>query len=376
MSSKTIQVKVRAPYKRKDRPGWWVDIRMDGVRRKLSFPSRALANRKVREVQESKLKARISGGLAKSIKKDALISTFSAMFLKYLSHRVSAGSASGYRNYIARFNKFCNQIGVTYLSDVGREVIENFQTWLLDGGATGRRAQTDPKPKRETVNHYLTAVRLLFGRAVEWEYLVTNPASRVKELELTDQRPARELTANELAGIIQKAPDRFRVHFMMYAATGFRKMEVFNLLREDIDLENRMVNLVSRPDALTKTRRSYSVPLPEWIIKPLAVYLGANPQPHPFKNCSSDMEKHGILNYFKQAVREAGILDWRFIRLHDLRHSYATLLAESGTNLSAIQMALGHTQIETTQRYARPSQEYLRKSVNQSLAPIGERLAS
>ena len=56
-------------------------------------------------------------------------------------------------------------------------------------------------------------------------------------------------------------------------------------------------------------------------------------------------------------IRErAGLND---VRLHDLRHSFASLLVNNGVPLYTVQKLLGHTQLKTTQRYAHLSEETL-----------------
>jgi integrase len=57
---------------------------------------------------------------------------------------------------------------------------------------------------------------------------------------------------------------------------------------------------------------------------------------------------------------KAGIIDFTF---HDLRHTFATRLAQAGVDLYAISKLLGHSDIGTTQRYAHHCPESLRHSV-------------
>jgi site-specific recombinase XerD len=72
------------------------------------------------------------------------------------------------------------------------------------------------------------------------------------------------------------------------------------------------------------------------------------------------IQKQRLIIAFKKAVKQAGIDDFTF---HDLRHTFATRLAQSGVDLYAISRLLGHNDISTTQRYAHHSPESLRNSV-------------
>ena len=53
------------------------------------------------------------------------------------------------------------------------------------------------------------------------------------------------------------------------------------------------------------------------------------------------------------------------VRMHDLRHSFASLLVNSGRSIYEVQRILGHTQIKTTQRYAHLSQDSLLAAANE-----------
>jgi site-specific recombinase XerD len=83
-----------------------------------------------------------------------------------------------------------------------------------------------------------------------------------------------------------------------------------------------------------------------------------------------------IFNSWDSARREAGLAD---VRIHDLRHSYASFLVNAGRSLSEVQRLLGHTQINTTQRYAHPSHDTLldaTNSVNTALSGVFVPMAS
>lgn len=59
------------------------------------------------------------------------------------------------------------------------------------------------------------------------------------------------------------------------------------------------------------------------------------------------------------------------MRLHDLRHSFASLLINSGRSLYEVQKILGHTQVKTTQRYAHLSQDTLLAAANAATEAVG-----
>jgi site-specific recombinase XerD len=70
--------------------------------------------------------------------------------------------------------------------------------------------------------------------------------------------------------------------------------------------------------------------------------------------------------------QHAGLAD---VRMHDLRHSFASLLINSGRTLYEVQHILGHTQIKTTQRYAHLSQDTLLAAANAAADAVGTAMA-
>lgn len=62
------------------------------------------------------------------------------------------------------------------------------------------------------------------------------------------------------------------------------------------------------------------------------------------------------------------------VRIHDLRHSYASFLVNAGRSLYEVQRLLGHTQIKTTQRYAHLSHDTLLDATNAASRAVGSAL--
>ena len=80
-------------------------------------------------------------------------------------------------------------------------------------------------------------------------------------------------------------------------------------------------------------------------------------------------ESEVCIDYLEQRFRDAGLED---VRLHDLRHSFASVAASGGLSLPMIGKLLGHTQAATTERYAHLAADPVR-AANEA---IGERIAA
>jgi len=76
---------------------------------------------------------------------------------------------------------------------------------------------------------------------------------------------------------------------------------------------------------------------------------------------------------WNQARKRAGLPD---VRVHDLRHSYASFLINNGRTLYEVQRLLGHSQIKTTQRYAHLSPETLLEASNTASLALGDLAAA
>ena len=148
-------------------------------------------------------------------------------------------------------------------------------------------------------------------------------------------------------------------HLMMIKlcyGMGLRVSEVVHLKVQDID-SDRMMVLVR----CSNNKKDRYVPLPESILEALRTYYKEyKPKEYLFEGqFGSAISVRTIQSVFKMGMRKAKIN--KKIGIHGLRHSYATHLLEYGTDMSFIQKLLGHSQIATTEIYARVSNKVLAK---------------
>ncbi len=81
---------------------------------------------------------------------------------------------------------------------------------------------------------------------------------------------------------------------------------------------------------------------------------------HIFANPRTGRPFVSIFYSWDTARKEAGLPE---MRIHDLRHSFASFLVNAGRSLYEVQELLGHADIRTTSRYAHLSRERLREAV-------------
>lgn len=181
-----------------------------------------------------------------------------------------------------------------------------------------------------TINRRLAALRRILALAYRrWRWTDQDIAARIALLPGEAQRQVW-LTRAEAARLRRACPrGRIRAAVTLLLATGLRVGELLALRAEQI--RDGAIHL----DARTKTGRPRAVP----ILPPGGRYA---------RHVPLRLSYDGLRTAFDRAKRAAGL---PHVRLHDLRHTLGSLLAESGASLRDIQVWLGHTSPVTSTRY-------------------------
>jgi hypothetical protein len=148
----------------------------------------------------------------------------------------------------------------------------------------------------------------------------------------------------------------------MLILTGARKREVLDARWEDFDFERRLWRIHT-----TKLGKPRFVPMSDGVIN-LLESVPRHGCEWAFSNPKTLKPYVSIYYSWDTARREAGLED---VRIHDLRHSYASFLVNAGRSLYEVQRLLGHTQIKTTQRYAHLSHDTLLDATNSVNTALG-----
>jgi integrase len=147
--------------------------------------------------------------------------------------------------------------------------------------------------------------------------------------------------------------------------TGARKSEVLRARWEQFDLDRRQWRV---PKAKSGYHRF--IPISDVALQILAERraLGLD-SPWLFPSPATGKPFVEIFNSWNTARRRAGLKD---LRIHDLRHSFASALVNGGTPLYEVQKLLGHSSIRTTERYAHLAPERLINSMKISDSAFGD----
>ena len=150
----------------------------------------------------------------------------------------------------------------------------------------------------------------------------------------------------------------------MLILTGARKREVLDAKWEDLDMERNIWRIPT-----TKAGKARIVPLSDAASVLLIKLRQRKCCAHAFANPATLKPYSSVYYYWHTARKEAGLSD---VRIHDLRHSFASFLVNAGRSLYEVQTLLGHTQIKTTHRYAHLSTTSLRSASNEISLAVPE----
>ena len=243
--------------------------------------------------------------------------TLDAAVVRYLGSPefLTLKSASGTADKLAQWAPYITGRPIEQAADIADGAVRD---WLGKGLAVA------------TINRRLAALRRVLALAYRrWQWCAQDIAARIPLLPGEAQRQVW-LTRTEAMRLRRACPrGHVRAAVSLLLATGLRVGELLALRADQV--RDGAIHL----DARTKTGRPRAVP----ILPPGQRYLDAVPLAIGYD---------GLRTAFDKAKRRAGL---PHVRLHDLRHTVGSLLAESGASLRDVQVWLGHVSPVTTTRY-------------------------
>jgi integrase len=194
-----------------------------------------------------------------------------------------------------------------------------------------------------TTNHVLVLLRYVFNLARKWNVpgASVNPTAGLATVpEVHRQRFLTPEETQRLIGSIHADKNQIAAKaIMLLLLTGARRREVTRARWEDVDREKRTLLV-----PISKSGKPRTIALNAAAIALLRTAASDSASPYVFPTQLS-----GLFCPWNRIRRRAGLAD---VRLHDLRHSFASFLVNQGVSLYVVQNLLGHTQARMTQRYA------------------------
>ena len=223
------------------------------------------------------------------------------------------------------------------------------------------------KPTPVRANRVGEVLRKLFTLAIGWGMRTDNPASGFRR-RIENERE-RFLTPEEigrLAKALDAAKDQRAAGIIrLCMLTGARSGEVRQARFEQFNLD---LGSWSKPASTTKQRKIHRIPISGEVAAIVRQRQLLVPRGNPwlFPGDTPGQPVKEIRRFWIGIQTEAKLPD---VRIHDLRHTFASLLVSGGASLEMIGKLLGHGQMQTTQRYAHLMDSPLRDGVN-SVASI------
>jgi integrase len=277
--------------------------------------------------------------------------TYSEFFEQHYKPHILQRKRS-HRADIGKYNHRVKQeFGALKLSEIqGHHHIQKFITDLREEGLAPA-----------TCDRYLQMIRFSLRLAVDWGYLGKNPADKIPLFNV-DNKVENYLSDDEmvrLVTVLKSDENRVVCSLILFLlSTGARLMEAQMARWENISLENRAWRI---PATNSKSKRVRSVPLNDMAIEALK----ENPKDdgYVFKSPRGDGKQpyNNIHKSWYRIRNKAGI---PHLRAHDLRHSFASIIVNSGESLLTLMRLLGHSTPIMSARYGHLTTKTLQEASN------------
>jgi integrase len=187
---------------------------------------------------------------------------------------------------------------------------------------------------RHQINRCRETLRAIFAFAIEREFITANPVIGVSKRKVEIPRD-RTLSADELASLwraIDRLPELPRAYFRVVLLTGARRNEVGRMGWSEVDLDAALWRL---PAERNKSARLFEIPLSTPVVETLRML----PRVGPLVFTLNGKQPMTLHPWIERVRRDAGLIN---ARLHDLRRTLRTGLAEIGISFEVAERALNH----------------------------------
>lgn len=212
-----------------------------------------------------------------------------------------------------------------------------------------------------TINTRISALKSYYKFLMQRRYVEVNPVEYV-ECPKVKNKEKIPLTGEQVRAMIAKTSNvRMEAFIMVLATTGMRIAELASVTIDDYN--NRVGNTIIITGKGDKERR---VTFPDEAIACIDKYIWSERSIHAAKtgtnllfvsNQGTALAAGNMGEQLKKIAKEAGIPQWDKVCNHLLRTTCATLALRNGVELPTIQKMLGHSDINTTTRYAKIADE-------------------
>lgn len=322
---------------------WWTSITYRGKR---IWKSLETSDKKLAQAIEAKVRTEIIEGryFTKQTGEGKTINDMMDKFMKEHAPKVSTNMRKSYK---ASLNNLLCFFGGHKLLAITPKTISEYKSFRYSNGV-----------KPATINRELAMLSKAFNLAIkEWEWVKENPVSKIPKERENNERD-RWLTEDEEKRLLDYSPSWLRDIIIFDLNTGLRQGELLSLEWNRVNLFRKTIIIQE-----SKNGKPRTIPLTQIAADILAEKSKVRNIKNDLVFTNSDgtrFDRHNLRRAFNIALRKAGIGNFHF---HDLRHTFATRLAQKGVDIYKISKLLGHQDIRMTQRYAHHCPESLRTAI-------------
>lgn len=324
----------------KDKGGKTRHFRLGTTKQITLAQARAMAKEKQAEVR---LGADPSGDL----RKQRAVMTFREFTEEYYLPWAYAHKRSARDDENRLRQRLLPAFGDQALNTITRKQLVEFHLSLKEIGLKGA-----------TSDHFIKIVRSMMNHAIKLDLITSNPASKIALFNEPNQveNILNETQLQDLMAVLKTDKNIMVCNIAMFLlSTGARLSEGLNAKWSEFDLPNRTWRI---PATNSKSKKVRSVPLNDSLLE---ILHSIQPSPalrtgYLFTNPRTNDRVKTVHRAWYKIREQAGV---PFLRIHDLRHMYASFMVNANVPIYTVSQVLGHSSTQVTQRYAHLSTETL-----------------
>lgn len=314
-------------------------------------------------------------------KQEIQLPSLDDFLLSLQSNNLSQETVYNYERDLEVFQNFLKEIN-TKLERANKKTILNYKAYL---SSQDRRTPTNDFGKKKlssfSINRMLSALRSYLTFLIDMDYETPITPEMVKLIKMERKTP-RVSDLEEIVQLIEsptqfeknkKIASRNQAILEVFFSTGMRISELVNLKKDQIDKKGRIFIMGKG----RKERFVFLTPRAQRYLKKYLEIRGKTDSPYvfvPYRGKSVHQKYKKLSpNYIQERLKK--YRSWLGINVpvspHGLRRAFATLMAEKGASVAALQILLGHESLDTTTRYVNASTRYAEK-VHRKYHPLKE----
>ena len=328
-------------FLRKDEKGYFLDYFVDagGLKKRKRVRLGEIPVAQAKKILAQHMQEMVAGKFLAVEKPEVTFNEAADSFLGY-----SEARRKSHKNDIQMVERLKAYFGNRPLRSLTPDIVEGFLTHRKKVGNQALNQGRNGKAlSNATLNRDLGTLKAIVNRAVLNDLIEKNPIQRVRPFR--EESRDRTLTPEEYEGLLAHCAPRLSAIIQLAYWTGMRKGEILGLRWEQVDFQNKVINLEA---ADTKTQEKREVPLTEGLLDLLKRTPKTLGSPYVFTHKGKRIQS--VKTAFLRACRMVGIGNFKF---HDLRHCAVTNLRKAGVSDSVIMSISGHKTYAMFKRYYR-----------------------